>query len=263
MTMVDRTPQWPAVQEHTSGHAVPVLTRILRQGVYETMNMLRNGEQLLVSIIIPVMVLIGVHSMGMLDTAELSTLDILTPGVLTIAVMSSAFTSQGIGTAFDRRYGVLRFLSTTPIGNTGLILGKAMAVLMVLVVQLIVLLGVAMALGYRLQLAGTLPAAVFLFIGAIAFTSLGLLVAGTLRPEATLAITNLLWILLGAAGGSVFPLREDGFLTPLLQWLPSAALGDGMRVALLEGQWALLPLLIISLWAGAATALTVKFFSWK
>ncbi len=263
MSLVDRTPKWPAVSERELGHAVPLLTRILRQGNYETVNMLRNGEQLLVSIVIPVLVLIGVHSMGLLDTPEHSTLDILTPGVLAIAVMSSAFTSQGIGTAFDRRYGVLRFLSTTPIGNAGLILGKAMAVLMILVVQLAVLLGVAVVLGYRPELTGILPAAVFLFVGALAFTSLGLLVAGTLRPEATLAITNLLWILLGAAGGSVFPLKDGGFFTPILQWLPSAALGDGMRAALLEGQWALLPLLIISLWAGAATALTVKFFSWK
>lgn len=263
MTVVDRTQTWPAVNEQQSGHAVPLLTRIFRQGIYETVNMLRNGEQLLVSIIIPVMVLIGVHSMGLLDTPEHTTLEILTPGVLAIAVMSSAFTSQGIGTAFDRRYGVLRFLSTTPIGNIGLILGKAMAVLLILLVQLIVLLGVAVVLGYRPEASGILPAAVFLIVGAIAFTSLGLFVAGTLRPEATLAITNLLWVLLGAAGGSVFPLKDGGFFTPVLQWLPSAALGDGLRAALLEGQWALLPLLIISLWAGLATALTVKFFSWK
>ncbi|MFC0580961.1 ABC transporter permease [Micrococcoides hystricis] len=263
MNSLQSTKTWSPVQQRPAGHSVSLAQRVFRQGLYETVNMLRNGEQLLVSIIIPVMVLIGVHTAGLLDTEEHSTLQILTPGVLAIAVMSSAFTSQGIGTAFDRRYGVLRFLSTTPIGNTGLIFGKAIAVMLILLIQLVVLLTVAFVLGYRPELGGILPGLVFLLIGAVAFTSLGLLVAGTLRPEATLAITNLLWILLGAAGGSVFPLSQTGFLTPLLQWLPSAALGDGLRAALMDGQWALLPLLILSAWAAGATALTVKFFSWK
>ena len=263
MSIASNKQTWPAVTARPEGNASSVVKRILRQGRYEAVNMLKNGEQLLVSMVIPVMVIIGVHTMGLLDTPEYSTIEIVTPGVLAIAVLSSAFTSQGIQTAFDRRYGVLRYLATTPLGSAGLVLGKAIAVLVTLIVQVIVIMTVAVFLGYPLGLQGILPSLVFLLLGAIAFTSLGLLIAGTLRPEATLAITNLLWVVLGAAGGTVFPLSEDGFMTPILQFLPSAALGDGLREALLNGGFATGPFIILLLWAAVITALTTKFYSWK
>ena len=122
----------------------PAAQRVLAHGLYEIRNTLRNGEQLLVTLILPLLVLFGVHRLDLLGTSA-GAIDTLTPGVLALAVMASAFTGQGIATGFDRQYGVLAYLATTPLGPTGLILGKAVAVLTVVLIQAIVL-GAATAL---------------------------------------------------------------------------------------------------------------------
>lgn len=180
------------LQPAPEGNAQPLISRVLAQGRYETVTALRNGEQLLVSIILPLLALFGTVWTGLLDTHETRGIDIAVPGVLALAVLSSAFTGQGIATSFERRYGVLAYLSTTPLGPAGLLLGKALSVLALLVVQVSVIGGVGLALGWRPDLAGLPWTILFLACGAGAFTALGLLIAGTTKPEATLALTNLL-----------------------------------------------------------------------
>ncbi|HEY8294814.1 MAG TPA: ABC transporter permease, partial [Micrococcaceae bacterium] len=174
----------------------PLLRRVLLQGRYETLTMLRNGEQLILAVVLPLMALVALAVTPLLDGLGASRVNIATPGVLALCAMSTAFTGQGIATGFDRRYGVLRFLSTTPLGKAGLIAGKMLAVLAVLVLQVAIVTVVALFLGWQPAPAGILVGLPLLVLGAVTFTALGLLIAGTVRPEATLAITNLLWILL-------------------------------------------------------------------
>jgi len=178
--------------------------------------------------------------------------------------MSTAFTGQGNATGFDRRYGVLRFLSTTPLGRTGLILGKVLAVLAVLVIQVLVVTAVALPLGWRPSVPGLLPGLVLLVLGAAAFTALGLLVAGTVRPEATLAITNLLWILLGALGGIVLPAeRLPAAAQAVVHFLPSGALGQALRDALLTGSINLAAVFVLLLWTAMAGLAATRWFKWN
>lgn len=238
----------------------PALRRVLAHGRYETRNTLRNGEQLLVSIVLPLLVLIGIHRLGLL--AGSGGIDAVAPGVLALAVMASAFTGQGIATGFERQYGVLAYLATTPLGPTGLILGKAVAVLSVIVVQVLVLGSTAWALGWSPSPAGLLWLGIGLVTGACAFTALGLLLAGTVRAEATLAITNLAWVLMGAAGGAVFPLHHEGPAGVLLL-LPSAALGEAARTASAEGSAPLVEILILAGWAVAAVLAARRWFRWR
>ncbi|GGE77034.1 ABC transporter permease [Nesterenkonia cremea] len=241
----------------------PASRRILAHGLYETRNVLRNGEQLLVSLILPLLVLLGAHRLDIaLGDGSLPSIDVITPGVLALAVMASAFTGQGIATGFERQYGVLAYLATTPLGPTGLILGKALAVLCVVIVQAVVLGGAGLALGWSPDPAGLLWLAAVVVVGAAAFTALGLLLAGTVRAEATLALTNVLWVLMGAVGGTVFPLDHDG-AAALLLLLPSAALGEGIRTATLEGSPALLPLIILAGWAALAILAARRWFNWR
>lgn len=241
----------------------PAAQRVLAHGLYETRNVLRNGEQLLVSLILPLLVLLGAHRLDIaLGDGSLPSIDVITPGVLALAVMASAFTGQGIATGFERQYGVLAYLATTPLGPTGLILGKALAVLCVVIIQAVVLGGAGLALGWSPDPAGLLWLAAVVVVGAAAFTALGLLLAGTVRAEATLALTNVLWVLMGAAGGTVFPLDHDG-AAALLLLLPSAALGEGIRTATLEGSPALLPLIILAGWAALAILAARRWFNWR
>lgn len=244
-------------------HASPSYARVLRQGIYETRIAMSNGEQALVSIILPVMVLVALAFTGFLDQPDgTPSIDVGTPGVLALSVLSAGLTGQGIATGFDRRYGVLAFLSTTPLGPSGLLLGKTIAVILVQISQIAVIILIAVAMGWRPVLAGLGLTVVFLFVGALAFTSLGLLIAGTARPEATLALTNLLWVILGAVGGVVFPVREF-FGSVVLEYLPSAALGDGLRSALIDGEFNLRALVTLAVWAIICGLATVKTFKWR
>jgi ABC-2 type transport system permease protein len=108
-----------------------------------------NAEQLLLALVLPVLLLVALNEVSTPDLGPGRRIDVLTPGVLALAVMSTSFTSQAIATGFDRRYGVLRMLGTTPLGRSGLLAGKVLAVLAVQAVQLLVLGGVALALGWQ------------------------------------------------------------------------------------------------------------------
>lgn len=235
--------------------------RVLAHGLYEIRNTLRNGEQLLVTLILPLLVLFGVHRLDLLSSTA-GSINMLTPGVLALAVMASAFTGQGIATGFDRQYGVLAYLATTPLGPTGLILGKAVAVLTVVCIQAIVLGAAGLALGWSPDPVGLIWLAAALILGAAAFTALGLLLAGTVRAEATLAVTNVTWVLLGAAGGTIFPLQHEG-PGVLLLLLPSAALGEAARSAAVDGVFAAAPVLILAGWAVLALLAARRWFRWR
>ncbi|WP_345347452.1 ABC transporter permease [Actinoallomurus liliacearum] len=234
------------------------------QTAYELRTLLRNGEQLLLILIIPVALLLLFSSAPLLDLGAGRRVDFLTPGVLALAVMSTAFTGQAIGTGFERRYGVLKRLGATPLPRSGLIIAKTLTVLAVEVLQALVICVVAVALGWSPH--GN-PATVILLIllGTAAFSGFGLLMAGTLRAEATLAAANLVYILLLALGGVIFPLtRFSGGVRSVLELLPISALADGLRQVLQHG--AGLPardLVILAVWAVLGLALAARFFSWE
>ncbi|HJW01382.1 MAG TPA: ABC transporter permease [Arthrobacter sp.] len=242
----------------------PLVRRILLQGKYESLAMLRNGEQLILAVVLPLLALVGLTATPLLDGLGGSRVNVAVPGILALCAMSTAFTGQGIATGFDRRYGVLRFLSTTPLGRTGLIAGKVLAVLAVLAIQVAVVTAVALPLGWNPPTAGWLPGLGLLVLGAAAFTALGLLVAGTVRPEATLAITNLLWILLGALGGIVIPAeRLPAAAQAIVHYLPSGALGEALREAFLLGTVDLGAALILLVWTVLAGAAAIRWFKWN
>ncbi|GAA3286580.1 ABC transporter permease [Arthrobacter citreus] len=238
--------------------------RILNQGRYEALTMLRNGEQLILAVFLPLMALVALCVTPVLDGFGTSRVNMATPGILALCAMSTAFTGQGIATGFDRRYGVLRFLSTTPLGKTGLIAGKGIAVVAVLVIQVAVVSIVAAFFGWQPAFSGIPVALVSLLLGAAAFTALGLLVAGTARPEATLAVTNLLWILLAAVGGIIIPSGNlPELMQPFVEILPSAALGEAMRSALIDAVFNIPAMLILLAWTILGGLAAVRWFKWS
>ena len=199
-------------EEYIPPRANYPLVRVIEQGRYETMAMLRNGEQLMLNIIFPVMALIALRFTGLIDeyanSVGVSRMDAAVPGVLALCVISTALSGQGIATGFDRRYGVLRFLATTPLGRNGLIMGKCIAVLVVVAIQFTLVAVLGYGLGWRPDAIAVSRSIITMIMGAGAFTALGLLIAGTVRAEATLAIVNIAWVILAGAGGVVFPLKS-------------------------------------------------------
>ncbi len=246
--------------------AAPAWRRVLSQAGFETRAVLRNGEQLLVTIVLPVMVLVGLTrtSVVEIDTGGLSRVDFVTPGVLALACVSTAFTSQAIATAFDRRNGVLRLLATTPLGRGGLLAGKLLGVLAVEVVQVVVVGAVALALGWQPAAGGILAAVGVGLLGTACFTALALLLAGTLRAEGVLALANLVLVLLVVGGGLLVPPEQlPGVLEHLATFLPSGALGEAMRGALLGTGVPVLALGVLAVWTALFSWAAARFFRWQ
>jgi ABC-2 type transport system permease protein len=236
--------------------AAPLRRMIAAQATLETRTLLRNGEQLLLTLIIPLLLLAAFGLEPLVNFGVgMSRIDFLTPGIIALAVMSTAFTSQAIATGFERRYGVLKRLGATPLSRTGLIAAKTALILIV-----------ALAIGWRPDAspAAIVVAPLLILLGTAAFSGLALLMAGTLRAEATLAGANLVYIVLLGVGGVVFPLTKfPAGARPVLELLPTGALSTGLRSVLQQG--AAFPVgntLTLVVWAVVAITLAARTFRW-
>ena len=242
--------------------AAPTRDRIIASARFEAATLLRNGEQILVSLVLPTMALVVLSMTPYPDLGQ-PRIDVVAPGGLALAVVSTAFTGQAIATAFDRRYGVLRLLGVSPLGRDGLLAGKALAVLTVLGLQSVVLCSVAAGLGWRPSPRGVALLLVTVVIGAACFVSLALLLAGTLRAEAVLAVANLLWILfLGL--GLLLPVDTlPAAVETAARWLPPALLGESARAASLDDTVPLVGWAALLAWAAVAAGLARRTFRWS
>jgi ABC-2 type transport system permease protein len=223
---------------------------------------LRHGEQLLLTLIIPLALLIGLSLLDILPASQLgstSKVDWITPRILALAVMSSAFTGQAIALGFDRRYGVLKRLSATALPRWLLVAGRVVAALVVVVLQSIVIGVVAAFLGWSPSGAGIAAAIVLLVLGTAAFGALGVLLGGALRAEAVLALANIVWFVLLLAGGILLaPAALPTGLGVVVSLLPSGALAEGMRAALVDGHFAFGPMAVLAVWAIVAGLIATR-----
>lgn len=242
--------------------AATAVRRVLAQGRFDARVTLGNGEQVLLSLVLPALLLLALARTHVPSLGDGRRIDLAVPGVLALALLSTAFTGQAISTGFDRRYGVLRMLATTPLGRSGLLAGRLLAVLLVQVVQVVVLGGLGLALGWRPAPAGIAVALVVALPGTAAFVGLGLLLAGTVRAEAVLAAANLVWVLLLTGGGVIVPPDRLGQAGDLARLLPSGALADGLRAALMYARADWRALAVLTGWAVLAAAATSRWFRW-
>jgi len=244
--------------------AAPLWRMIRAQAGLETCMLLRHGEQLLLTVVIPTLLLVLFSAVDIVDTGGGKRVDFLAPGILALAVLSTAFTGQAIATGFERRYGVLKRLALSPLPRWGLMAAKTCSVLVIEVLQVLLLTAVALSLGWAPH-GNPAAVALLLLLGTAAFSGLGLLLAGTVRAEATLAAANLVFILLLVGGGVIVPLEKfPGAVQGVLHLLPIAALSDGLRGVLQHGAgipWG--DLGVLAVWAVAGLAAAARFFKWE
>ena len=258
----DRTVADDRLDDCPSGTARP---HDRRAGSDELRLALRRGESVLITLIVPPVLLAFFGLIDLMPVPPERRLDLLVPGILALAVMSTAMVSTGIATAFERYYKVLKRLGATPLPRAGLLAAKIVSILAIEALQVVLVLGVALALfGWRPS-GSVLLGLVALILGTCAFGGLGLLLAGTLRAEATLAVANGLYLLFLLLGGIVLPLSHLGpLLASPAALLPAAALTDALRGTLLAGEptwvgsW---PVLIA--WAVAAPIAAALTFRWE
>ena len=241
------------------------LKRLLAQLRAELLATSRNGEQLLLTLGIPIMLLVFFSLVDILPTSTPEPIDFLAPGVLALAVMSTAMVSLGIGTGFERSYKVLKRLGTTPLGRGRLIAAKIAAVVAVEFVQFALVIPVAYALGWKPHSPNWLACACGTLLGTLAFAGIGLCLAGRLRGEINLAAQNGLYLVLLLLGGMVVPFAKlPSGLAAIAKVLPSGALADVLRETLTSAgtqpatSWA-----VLAGWAILAPLGAARLFRWE
>ncbi|MBI3227439.1 MAG: ABC transporter permease [Mycolicibacterium cosmeticum] len=221
--------------------------------------LLRNGEQLLLTMFIPITLLIGLTLMplGSFGPDRAGT---FTPAIMALAVISTAFTGQAIAVAFDRRYGALKRLGATALPVWGIIAGKSLAVVTVVFLQSILLGAIGIALGWRPAVLGLLLGAVVIALGTASFAALGLLLGGTLKAEIVLAVGNLMWFVFAGLGALTL---EGGLVPHTVAWIarltPSGALTESLTQAMtLSVDW--FGVIVLAVWGAVAALCALRWF---
>jgi ABC-2 type transport system permease protein len=225
---------------------------------------LRNAEQVGLTLVIPLLLLVFFNLPLLYNLDVARRIDFVVPSIIALAIMSAAFTGLAIGTGFERKYAVLKRLGATALPRSVLVGGKTISVLLLEIVQVLLICVLGFALAWHPH--GDPALAILLVVlGTAAFGGLGLLLAGTLRAEVTLAAANLIWLVLLFAGGIAIPLdKYPHDVAQVLQYLPSAALSDGLHHVLQDG--AGIPvhdLLTLLVWAALALPAAARWFRWE
>ena len=240
---------------------------LVAQSKAELLLTLRRGESVLLTLVIPILLLVFFSTVDILPkpVGVQDSVDFLAPGILALAMMSTAMVGLGIATGFERQYGVLKRLGSTPLGRPRLLGAKTNSIIAVEVLQVVILVGVAVALGWDPLHTSPGAAVIAMVLGTVAFAGLGLLMAGSLRGEVVLAAANGLYILLLLLGGMIVPLSKlPGAIRPLARALPAGALSEALHHSLGGGHvsssayW-----FVLLAWAVAAPVAAAMTFKWE
>lgn len=241
------------------------MNALLAQTRMELLLSLRRAEGVLITMIVPVILLIFFASIGLKPDGYEDPIDFLLPGMLALAVMSAGLVSLSIRTAYERNYGVLKRLGSTPLSRPTLIGAKILSTVAIQVIQIAILVGIAVV-GYGWRPSGAFFGALLaLLLGTVVFAGLGLLMAGALRAETTLALANALYIGFLLLGGIVWPVEEmPGLLSIPARLLPSSAFADALRETL-SAQPTLpwVNFLILVAWSILAIVVASRTFRWE
>lgn len=226
--------------------------------------LLRNGEQVGLTLVMPLLLLLFFNLPLLYSLGAERRIDFVVPSIIALAVMSAAFTGLAIGTGFERKYAVLKRLGATALPRSVLLAGKTVAVLWLEVVQVLLICALGLVLAWHPH-GNPLLVLITVALGTAAFGGLGLILAGTVRAEVTLAAANLIWLILLFGGGIAIPLSKyPQSVANVLQYLPSAALSDALHQVLQDG--AGIPvrdLLTLAAWAVVSLPVAARWFRWE
>lgn len=239
----------------------PMTALLARHTRFEILLTARRGEALVLSMAVPVVAMLAAGLTDVIRIPGDDRLGWVVPGALALTVMSTALTGQAITVGYERFYGVLKRLGASPLSRSGLLLSKTAAIFALVLVQSLAVAGVGVAVGWRPHLGQVVGALGLTLLATIAYSGIALVLASVLRPETTTAAATLLYAVMLAGGGAIFPIpgmSGAGLLVPV------AAHAEGLRAALLDnaavpaGCW-----FSLGLWAVLSVYLAARTFRWE
>jgi ABC-2 type transport system permease protein len=252
-------------QRTENSAAAPLARQILTQIQFELLLTLRRGENVLITLIVPVLLLIFFTSLNIVPAVNGSAINFLLPGILALAIMAAGMVNLGIATAYERYYGVLKRLGSSPLTRSGLIIAKVISILLLEAIQVLLLVGVAVVLYGWKPVGSPLLALLSIALGTITFAALGLAMAGALRAELTLAGANALFLIFVLIGGGILSLDHlPAPLAAFAQILPAAALTQSLQATMNSN--ATLPtgpLIVLAVWAVLILLAAIRTFKWE
>lgn len=263
--MATQSPHTTLDYSNGSGKAASSLQQILTQIRFELLLTMRRGENVLITLIVPILLLIFFASLNIVPAVNGSAINFLLPGILAVAIMAAGMVNLGIATAYERYYGVLKRLGSSPLPRSGLIIAKVISILILEAIQVMLLVGVAILL-YGWHPAGSAPLALLsIALGTVTFAALGLAMAGGLRAEITLAGANALFLVFLLIGGGILPLSHlPAPLAALAQFLPAAALTQALQATMTQGgAFPGTALLTLAIWAVIILVVAIRTFKWE
>jgi ABC-2 type transport system permease protein len=251
-------------QNNGSSKASSFPRQVLIQTQFELLLTLRRGENILVTLIVPVLLLIFFVSLNIVPAVNGQAVNFLLPGILALAIMAAGMVNLGIATAYERYYGVLKRLGSSPLPRSGLILAKVLSILILEIVQVLLLVGVAVLFGWR-PVGSPFLALLAIVIGTVTFAALGLAMAGALRAELTLAGANALFLVFILLGGGILPLSHlPAPLAAIAQFLPATALTQALQATMNDGTaFPGFALLVLVVWAVVVLGIAIRTFQWE
>ncbi len=252
---------------------------LIAQALAETKMTLRRGESVLLAVVIPLAALIGFSKTSIINFGTAKPINFLVPGILTLTIMSTSMVGLSISTGFERYYGVLKRLGTTPLGRGRLLAAKALSVTAIEILQATVVVVAGLMLSWRVPSSGPLviaQAVAVSLLAGIAFSAIGLLIAGTISAFAVLGLSNTLWFVMLLVSGIVAPISKlPQALQVFSKLLPSTALSQalhGLFGGLVTSHGSVVPAaqsvpvsswLVLAVWAAVAGALAAWKFKWE
>ncbi len=222
----------------------------------------RDGEQLLLTAGLPIVLLVLFGLVDVLPTGDMEPLDFLVPGILTMALLSSGFVRLAIALGFDRSFGAIERYAVSPVRVTDFLGSRAAVAALIGVVQVGVLFTIGVALGWRPTIHVLLPAVIVLAM--LCFFGLGLTLGSLAQGLRTLALANALYILLLLFSGLVFDLAElPAALAAVARLLPTSATADLVRSTTIGEAGDARAWLVLAAWSVIGPVAAVRWFRWR
>jgi ABC-type multidrug transport system permease subunit len=203
------------------------------------------------------------------DTPGSRYIDFLIPGLIGLNTMGGGLWGVGFLIVNFRIAKLLKRFMATPMPRENFLLAVLGARLTFLVPDagVLILMGIWL---FKMPFRGSVAVlALVLFVGALAFAGIGLLIASrTQTTETVSGLMNLVMLPMWLFSGVFFSSdRFPTYFQPFIQALPLTQLISALRLVILEGAGLgstpiLVALVILALWAVSTFYLALRLFRW-